>query len=101
MGIKVIVELQARQAGRAQESARIRKRSTELGIIGRRLYRPQGLESCLLRFRQPGRAGDVHALVGSLGLEGFETLAGLDIPEFNGCIRTATGQKAAIGTESH
>ena len=70
-------------------------------LIGRRLYRPQSLERGLLRLRQPGRVGDVHALVGPLGLEGFETFAGLNVPEFDGCVRTATGHKAAIGTEGH
>ena len=71
----------------------------ELRLLGRGLYRPQSLEGGLLRLRQPGRVGDVHALVGSLGLEGFETFAALNVPEFDGCVRAATGHKAAIGTE--
>lgn len=72
-----------------------------LTLMRRRLYRSQYFERCLLRMRQPGRAGNVHPLVGPLGLEGFKTRPGLDVPEFDGCIRTASGQVAAIGAECH
>ena len=50
------------------------------GALGRRLRRPLGRKRRFLRSSQPGRASGVHPLVGSLGLEGGETFAGLDVP---------------------
>ena len=74
---------------------------TAFGSNALRLYRPQCLERCLLPMRQPGRAGNVHPLVRPLGLEGFKACPGLDIPQFDGCVCTASGQVATIGAEGH
>ena len=45
------------------------------------LHCPQRLEQRHLNLGQAGHAGDVHPLLGPVGLEGFETFTGLDIPE--------------------
>lgn len=68
-------------------------------LIGRCLYRPQSLESCLLRFRQPGRADDVQPTIGPLSAKCAQARSTRNIPELDGFIVAATGQSGPIEAE--
>src|SRR6266436_5250780 len=58
-------------------------------------------EICFLGFRQPLDMRDVHALIWSFPYQCLEAIVGLQIPEFDCSIVTATGKGIPVGAESH
>src|SRR2546423_15478112 len=62
------------------------------------LNRPQGTQGGLLRLGQSSDPRDIEALVGPVASQRAEMLATLQVPERDGPIIPATGQRAAIGT---
>src|SRR6266567_5371788 len=70
-----------------------------LGAVhGSILNRPQGAQRRLLRLGHSPDPRDIEALIGPVASQRAEMLATLQVPERDGPIIPATGQRAAIGT---
>src|SRR5260221_4104016 len=67
-------------------------------VLGSALNRPQGTQGGLLRPGQSSDPSDIQALVGPVASQRAEMLATLQVPERDGPIIPATGQRAPIGT---
>src|SRR6266704_1880402 len=64
------------------------------------LHRPQRAQRRLLRLGQSFYPADIEALVGPVAPQRPQMLAALEIPDADGTVIAATGQRAPIGTPS-
>src|SRR6266567_4230624 len=70
-----------------------------LGAVhGSALHRPQRTQGGLLRLGQSSDPSDIQSLVGAVASQRAQMLATLQVPECDGPIIPATGQRAPIGT---